>query len=147
MTVLLDFKASASASQGSNGVETASCKRPRGHRLALTPSSPKLLPWRSTWVTVQLDFSAAASASQRKRGAGLIVSGLVSSEVDVGDSKFVHPKSSERLERLREPRDRTPATKTLILDFGECAADRQLRAYRSMAAMSPVGTAPCSPPL
>ena len=33
----------------------------------------------------QLDFSVAASASQRKPRAGLIVSGLVSTEVDVGD--------------------------------------------------------------
>ena len=45
----------------------------------------------------QLDFSAAASASQRKPRAGLIVSGLVSSAVDVGDCKL-HPKSSEHVE-------------------------------------------------
>ena len=82
----------------------------------------------------QLDFSAAASASQRKPRAGLIVSGLVSTEVDLGDCKL-HAKS-EHLERLREPRDGTQATKTLILYVAECTADRQERADRSKAAIS-----------
>ena len=44
MTVRLEFRASASASQGNRRVEIA-----------------------KTWVTVQLDFSASASASQHKR--------------------------------------------------------------------------------
>ena len=48
------------------------CKlqRPRGHRLALAPSCPILLPSRLMSVTVQLDFKASASASQGSNGAG-----------------------------------------------------------------------------
>ena len=114
VTVQLDFRASANASQRKRGVESAVCKvpwappglgarvpdlvffevdvgdravalqgicqcleemggqncklkRPRGHRLALAPSSPILLFSRLTWVTVLLDFKASASA-YKKRG-------------------------------------------------------------------------------
>ena len=42
-------------------------KRPRGHRLALAPSSPILLFSRLTWVTVLLDFKASASAYKKRR--------------------------------------------------------------------------------
>ena len=46
------------------------CKlqRPRGHRLALAPSSPIPLARTLTWVTVQLDFKASANASRGQRG-------------------------------------------------------------------------------
>ena len=53
---------------GAAGDRNCKLRRPRGHPLALAPSSPMLLPWRSMSVTVQLDFKASASAFQKKRG-------------------------------------------------------------------------------